>query len=126
MSEFNGKAKMKRANRIAVVIAALTLTSLSGMAGADDAADYALSVNGLACPFCAYGIEKHLLRIDSVDKLEVDIGIGRVLLWVKDGAGLTRERAERAVDDAGFELNAFTAANNSDDPNDPDDLESQR
>ena len=113
-----------------VIVLAAFLFALAGPAGAQPStqlsANYELRVNGLACPFCAYGIEKHLLRIDSVEKLEVDVGAGRVLLWVEEGAGLTRERAERAVDDAGFELNAFTAANNSDDPNDPDDLESQR
>ena len=31
-----------------------------GMATGIQAAEYVLSVDGLACPFCAYGIEKRL------------------------------------------------------------------
>ncbi|MGN2393298.1 heavy-metal-associated domain-containing protein, partial [Pelomicrobium sp. G1] len=33
---------------------------------------YWLQVDGLACPFCAYGIEKKLRALDGVDKVKVD------------------------------------------------------
>lgn len=46
---------------------------------------YALQVDGLACPFCAYGIEKKLGAIEGVVKLDVDIQQGRVLVaMIKD------------------------------------------
>lgn len=68
---------------------------------------YELGVDGLACPFCAYGIEKRLHKVDGVDAVEVDVGGGRVLVTMQEGASLTRERADRAVDQAGFTLRSF-------------------
>ena len=102
-----------------LIILFTTLVWLAaGAAGAQqhEAADYQLRVAGLACPFCAYGIEKQLRRIEDVERLEVDVAEGRVLLWVENGAALTRERADRAVSDAGFELDNFTAVADGDAP----------
>lgn len=74
---------------------------------AQPAPQYEIAVDGLACPFCAYGIEKHLRRIDGVEKVETDVAAGKVELWVVDGVELSRSRMERAVSDAGFELKEF-------------------
>jgi len=92
------------------------LIALAGATAAQTGpAQYELEVNGLACPFCAYGIEKHLLRIDAVEKVEVDVAGGQVVLWVAPGASLTRDQVDRALRDAGFELNEFRAI----EPDDP-------
>ncbi len=68
---------------------------------------YSLQVDGLACPFCAYGIEKKLSAIDGVDKIDVDIKEGQVIVTMADGASLSEERAGQAVTEAGFTLRAF-------------------
>ena len=39
-----------------------------------EADGYEIRVAGLACPFCAYGIEKHLRKIEGVEQIEVDVG----------------------------------------------------
>ncbi len=69
---------------------------------------YSLQVDGLACPFCAYGIEKKLSAIDGVDKIDVDIKAGQVIVTLAAGASLSEERARQAVTEAGFTLRAFT------------------
>ncbi len=68
---------------------------------------YSLKVDGLACPFCAYGIEKKLSAIDGVEKIDVDIKEGQVIVTMADGASLSEERARQAVTEAGFTLRAF-------------------
>jgi len=68
---------------------------------------YRLEVAGLACPFCAYGIEKKLNAIDGVQRVETHIGEGAVMVTMKDGAELARATAKRAVKQAGFTLDGF-------------------
>lgn len=68
---------------------------------------YRIEVAGLACPFCAYGIEKKLSALDGVDKVETHIKEGAVIVTMADGASLDETTAEQAVDAAGFTLNGF-------------------
>ena len=68
---------------------------------------YALGVDGLACPFCAYGIEKKLSAIDGVEDIETDIKGGRVVITLADGKTLSEEVARQAVKDAGFTLRSL-------------------
>lgn len=68
---------------------------------------YRIEVAGLACPFCAYGIEKKLDAIDGVERLETNIEAGTVVVTMKDGATLDKATAEEAVEDAGFTLDGF-------------------
>jgi mercuric ion binding protein len=69
---------------------------------------YQLKVDGLGCPFCAYGIEKKLSAIDGVEQIEVDLKKGQVIVIMAEGVSLSEERARQAVTDAGFTLRAFT------------------
>lgn len=69
---------------------------------------YALGVQGLACPYCSYGIEKRLYRISGVESIQVDIALGRVRVTLADGAYLSEARARQAVEEAGFTLDSFT------------------
>jgi len=68
---------------------------------------YELAVDGLACPFCAYGIEKKLMSIAGVAALKVDIAKGIVRVTMKDGATLGEAAARKAVEAAGFTLRRF-------------------
>ena len=68
---------------------------------------YQLRVDGLACPFCAYGIEKELTRTDGVETIDIDINAGVVTVTMAEGATLTEDQASRIVEDAGFTLGGF-------------------
>ena len=89
-----------------IVISLFFLLALS-MAQADEAV-YALQVDGLGCPFCAYGIEKQLSAIDGVDNVVVDLNKGLVIVTMEQGAGLGKQQAQQAVTDAGFTLRSFS------------------
>lgn len=68
---------------------------------------YQLKVDGLACPFCSYGIEKELNKIDGVAGLETHVKTGTVEVTMADGQTLSESRARAAVDKAGFTLAGF-------------------
>lgn len=68
---------------------------------------YSIGVSGLSCPFCAYGIEKTLHRVDGVESVEVHLKDGVVLVTMAEGAVLDEATARQAVKDAGFTLNSF-------------------
>ncbi len=71
---------------------------------------YRLHVDGLACPFCAYGVEKKVGGLDGVERVDIDIDEGLVAVTMAEGSTLDEATAKRAVDEAGFTLRAFEAA----------------
>lgn len=68
---------------------------------------YRLFVDGLACPFCAYGIEKQLGALDGVENVEMHIKDGAVVVVMAEGRALSEAAANRAVREAGFTLKRF-------------------
>ena len=68
---------------------------------------YKLKVDGLACPFCSYGIEKQLRTVPGVAKVRVLVKSGQVIVTMKDGRKLSRAAASGAVTRAGFTLAGF-------------------
>jgi mercuric ion binding protein len=95
---------MKHIARLAfaLLIALWSVTSARA-----EGASYRLEVDGLACPFCAYGVEKKLNALHGVERLETNIKEGAVIVTMKDGAELDEASARQAVKDAGFTLNGF-------------------
>ena len=69
---------------------------------------YLLGVDGLACPFCAFGIEKRLNKIDGVTGIGVDIADSLVRVTLQEGKTLTEARARQAVKEAGFTLRSYS------------------
>ncbi len=68
---------------------------------------YKIHVDGLACPFCAYGIEKKLGAVKDVQRIDVDIASGTVNVTMAEGVTLEEATAKRAVKEAGFSLRSF-------------------
>jgi len=91
--------------RIACIILALFVLLAEAALAAGPR--YRLEVAGLACPFCAYGIEKSLQAVDGVEAVETNLEDGAVIVTMEDEATLDETRAARAVDDAGFTLGGF-------------------
>ncbi len=87
--------------------AVFALSLLLPVAAFAGATQYQLRVDGLACPFCAYGIEKELTRTDGVESLDMDINAGIVTVTMADGATMAEEQAKQIVQDAGFTLRGF-------------------
>ena len=87
----------------------LALTLLTATAALADSHVYKLYVDGLACPFCAYGVEKKVGGLDGVEKVVIEIEDGLVAVTLADGATLDEATAKQAVDEAGFTLREFEA-----------------
>ncbi len=68
---------------------------------------YSLGVDGLGCPFCAYGIEKQLSAIEGVKSIETDVKSGQIVVTLAEGSSLTEDVARQAVKDAGFTLRSL-------------------
>jgi mercuric ion binding protein len=69
---------------------------------------YELRVDGLACPYCAYGIEKKLKKTDGVETIDIDINNGVVKVNVAEGVTLTGAQMAKLINDAGFTLRGMT------------------
>ncbi len=68
---------------------------------------YSLYVDGLACPFCAYGVEKHVGGLEGVKSVDILIDQGIVAVTMAPGASLDEAAARQAVSDSGFTLRKF-------------------
>ncbi len=98
------------AHRITSVLAALVVWAFVAAAGAQQTTPrvYSLHVDGLACPFCAYGVEKQLSRIEGIESIDIEIESGEVVLSMNDNAALDEPTARKAVEAAGFSLRDFS------------------
>ena len=63
-----------------------------------------LRVDGMVCPFCAYGLEKRLQEIASIDAVLIRISDGLVQIRTKEDQELTDAALEDAVKKSGFSL----------------------
>lgn len=77
-----------------------------------------IEVNGLACPFCAYGLEKKLKEIDGVESVEIDVEEGLAFLSMNSNQKVTREDLEKIVTNAGFTPGAIDFSDKTFNPKD--------
>lgn len=59
-------------------------------------------VDGLSCPFCAYGLEKKLNKLDGVENIDVDFEKGLVTLRVREDKKISKKDIKTKVEEAGF------------------------
>ncbi|MCH8033024.1 MAG: heavy-metal-associated domain-containing protein [Bacteroidetes bacterium] len=59
-------------------------------------------VDGLSCPFCAYGLEKKLNELDGVESINIDFEEGLVVLQVTDSENISEEEIRTKIEKAGF------------------------
>lgn len=96
--------------RLAALLPALVFLLLAGPPGTAAAAEhwpadaYVLRVDGLACPYCGYGVEKQFQRREGVVRTDIDMDNGVVVVTVAPGTRFSDDELESIVYDAGFEL----------------------
>lgn len=99
----------RNAVRIAIIVVTFGVTLVPGIAGAQTTGNqFSLQVDGLACPFCTYGIEKRLNAIDGIEHIKIDIALGRVTVTMRAGKTLDEATAGKAVAAAGFTMRSFS------------------
>ncbi len=63
-----------------------------------------IKVKGLYCPFCSYGLEKHVKKLDGFKSVQINIKEGTAEIKFKPGATISEKAILTAVEDAGFDL----------------------
>ena len=61
-----------------------------------------IEVTGMTCPFCVYGTEKKLGKLDSVESVEVSLENKKARIVMKDGEMADINAIKKAITDAGF------------------------
>ncbi len=94
---------MKR-RLLGIGVATVLLGSLAVSEARAEVSRVTLSVSGLACPFCAYGLEKKLKRVEGVQAVQTDLKTGVVTLQMAEGKSPDLAKIRSAVKDTGFTL----------------------
>lgn len=71
-----------------------------------------LKVDGLTCPFCAYGLEKRLKESPAIDAVLILVSDGLVQLRWTEGLRLEDEDLASIVDRAGFTVTEVQRVSN--------------
>ncbi len=61
-----------------------------------------VSVVGMACPFCAYGVEKKLKKVEGVGSIIINMQEGTAAMSAKNGASINVDQVPGAIRDSGF------------------------
>ncbi len=91
---------MKKTIAMAVLSALVMLSSLQVSFAAGT--NYDIRVDGLACPFCAYGIEKKFKKMDGISNIQIDLDKGLVSVDAEEGIELKEDKMKTLFNDAGF------------------------
>ena len=90
---------MKNIITHSIVVSMLLLAPIHGALA--QTTEYKIRVDGLACPFCAYGIEKKFNKIDGVKFIDMDLDKGIVTVEA-DSVKLDDAQLKKLFQDAGF------------------------
>ena len=67
-----------------------------------------IQVAGLYCPFCSYGLEKHIKKIKGFKSIKINIKDGTAEINFESGTRVSKAAILEAVENAGFELDDIT------------------
>lgn len=68
----------------------------------DSSTQITVRVDGLSCPFCAYGLEKKLKRLEGAEEVRINLDQGLVEIRVTKGKTIEESLLRQAVKDSGF------------------------
>ncbi len=63
-----------------------------------------IKVEGLYCPFCSYGLEKQVKKIEGFKNVQINIKEGTAEIEFAPGVKVPEKAILTAVEDAGFDL----------------------
>ncbi len=63
-----------------------------------------MKVDGLACAFCAYGLEKKLKNLKGVEEVKISLNEGKVWIKLKEGYKADEKTLRKLVKESGFIL----------------------
>jgi len=99
---------MRLLRLLLVVGLLLVAMAPSVSAQGNNARSATIQVDGLSCPFCAYGLEKHLKKVNGVEAVEINMKSGKATVNFKTGAQVDDAVLNEAVEKAGFTARSIT------------------
>lgn len=95
---------MKKILFLTTVMAFLAIAGLNAQTSSNASEDQRVSVkvDGLACPFCAYGLEKKIKDIEGSKEVKIDLKSGLLTFQMQKGKAISEETIRNKVKDAGF------------------------
>jgi len=113
---------MKIINKTKKSILLILLISLSGFTHANTKLNFEAAnqsktyikiwVDGLACPFCAYGLEKKMKKLEGIENLSVNLNSGFITFETTSKKIPSEEILKKLVKEAGFVARKFEYATN--------------
>ncbi len=81
-----------------------------GLACAEAATEHTatIAVDGLSCPFCAYGLEKNLKKLKGIETVDINMKTGKVTVMIRPDADVDDRALRQAVRKAGFTARDIT------------------
>jgi len=70
-----------------------------------------IEIKGMACPFCAFGMEKELKKVAGVDNVEIELKAGLAYISTPISQKPTKESLEKIITDAGFTVGKIEYSN---------------
>ena len=97
---------LRTAVALAFVLGVAAPTVLAGQEAAaqeQESRQIQVTILGMSCSFCAYGVQQKLQRLDGVEDLEVELSTGLATLTLEEEADLSNELLLETVKVSGFE-----------------------
>jgi len=76
--------------------------SLFGATVSAAESQYEIRADGLACPYCAYGIEKKFMAIKGVKHVDIKLKQGKVLVTGEESLKFAEPQLKTLFNDSGF------------------------
>jgi len=96
---------------IKILLPVVTITLLWSSLNFATGTQYNIRVDGLACPFCAYGIEKKFIKTEGADSVDIDFQKGLVIVKTREGKTFNEEKLKEIINDSGFTMKSVTEKN---------------
>lgn len=102
--------KPMRKQRVAILLGGALLTSCiwNALEAFAEIKNTAVKVEGLTCPFCAFGLEKKLAQVAGATESSADLKTGTVNLNFAEKAVISVHTLSEAVRQAGFTMGPVT------------------
>jgi len=73
-----------------------------GAPAAAQGADASIHINGLACPYCVYNVERSVKQVAGVKRVAIDLNTGVASIWFESDQHPEPKALWAAVKDSGF------------------------
>lgn len=96
---------------LSILIMLISMVSISNLASAQEASTLSyvkVEVDGLSCPFCAYGLEKKMKKIKGAKDIFISVDDAYTTFNVPKENPLSEDELKKVVKDAGFTARKIT------------------